>query len=137
MEIADRFLYEYAVLRYVPRIEREEFVNIGLIMMNKRCKWLKGKVYLDETKLKAFNPDYDIDALEKQCGLFERTDVPKDDLPIEEKYRWLTAMKSAVLQTSPSHPGLLIEEGDSYLDCEAIKALMEKEFSRLFKELVG
>lgn len=158
MESPDRWLYEYATIRYVPRIDREEFVNIGLLMLCKRRKWMKGRVEINEDRVKALFPDADIKKLQCQCSLFERNDVPGKDLPIEEKYRWLTAVKSAVLQTSPSHPGLVPmpdkenpasiysdnDAGDmieiyNKTDEDSVEAeiLLEKEFDRLFSELVS
>lgn len=107
MATPDEFLYEYAVVRYVPRVDREEFINIGLIMMCKRRKWLRGEVRLNEERLRAFDPYCDIECLRRQASLFMRGDVPRADIPVEERYRWLTAVKSAVLQVSPSHPGVL------------------------------
>lgn len=128
----DYLLYEYAVIRYVPRIDREEFVNIGLIMMNKRNKWLKAKVMIDETRIRALYPNADIDCLINQSRLFEMKDVPEAGLPVEEKFRWLTAVKSACLQVSPSHPGFLPED-DSDLSADS---RMDREFLRLFSSLV-
>ena len=125
----DNLLYEYAVVRYVPRVDREEFVNIGLIMLNKRNKWMKSMVLLDENRIKALYPDADIDCLKQQSSLFDKTGVPSPSLPIEEQYRWLTAVKSACLQVSPSHPGLLDGEGD-------VREKLEKEFDRLFHSLI-
>lgn len=139
MSAPDNLLYEYALIRYVPRVDREEFVNIGLIMMSKRNKWLKGMVILDEVRLKALYPEADIECLRNQSRLFERNDVPDPELPTEEKYRWLTAVKSACLQVSPSHPGLLIPENQDsqmYEDKAARMHLLEAEFSRLFSALV-
>ena len=131
MAAPDSNLYEYAVIRYVPRVDREEFVNIGLIMMNKRQKWLKALVILDEDRILAWYPKADIECLKNQSRLFEMKNVPQEDLPVEEKYRWLTAVKSACLQLSPSHPGLLVCEDDSDID-----SAMEVEFTRLFTSLV-
>lgn len=125
METADSRLYEYAVVRYVPRVDREEFINIGLLMMSKRRKWLRGEVVIDEKRLKAFDPHVNLDCLRTQASLFTRDDVPSPDIPVEERYRWLTAVKSAVLQVSPSHPGLLASETD-----------LDVEFERLFNDLV-
>ncbi|MCH5242350.1 MAG: DUF3037 domain-containing protein [Muribaculaceae bacterium] len=130
MAAPDDKLYEYAVIRYVPKVDREEFVNIGLIMMNKRHKWLKALVLLDEDRIKALYPKADLECLKNQSRLFEMKDVPAKDLPTEEKYRWLTAVKSASLQVSQSHPGLL------NTDKEAIEYSMEKEFERLFALLI-
>lgn len=127
----DEWLYEYAVVRYVPRIDREEFLNIGLIMMCKRKKWLRGMILIDEERIKSFYPACNLQSLKQQTNLFERKDVPSEDLPVEEKYRWLTAAKSAMLQTSASHPGILsetkVKKGINLLD---------QEFDRLFESLV-
>ena len=131
MAAPDDKLYEYAVIRYVPRVDREEFVNIGLIMMNKRHKWMKALVIIDEERIKSFYPKADIECLKKQSSLFEMKNVPSSELPVEEKYRWLTAVKSACLQVSPSHPGLL--PCAEFVD---INLAMEEEFNRLFTSLV-
>lgn len=122
-EAPDANLYEYAVIRYVPRVEREEFVNIGLIMMCKRRRWLKSEVEIDERRVTALCPGADIELLKYQAGLFTCLDVPSPGLPVEETYRWLTAAKSAILQTSASHPGLSV-------------GTLEATFERLFDELV-
>lgn len=120
---ADANLYEYAVIRYVPRIEREEFMNVGLIMMCKRRRWLKTQLEIDESRIKALCPLADVELLRRQAQLFTHRDVPARDLPVEETYRWLTAAKSAILQTSPSHPGIALDT-------------LEETFARLFSELV-
>lgn len=119
----DANLYEYAVVRYVPRVEREEFVNIGLIMMCKRRRWLKCEIRINEPRILALCPSADIGLLRRQVALFCRRDVPEPGLPVEETYRWLTAAKSAIIQTSQSHPGLS-------------EAPMDDTFSRLLRELV-
>ena len=152
MSVPDNLLYEYAVIRYVPRVDREEFINIGLIMMSKRNRWIKAMVLLDEERIKAIYPKADIDCLHNQSRLFENPDVPEASLPVEEKYRWLTAVKSACLQVSPSHPGILsyaythetttfsVTEGS--FDCDNVSAaisvinLLEEEFTRLFSSLI-
>lgn len=162
MAAPDDLLYEYGVIRYMPRVDREEFVNIGLIMMNKRHRWLKAMVLYDESRLRALYPKADLECLKKQSRLFELNDVPGKDLPVEEKYRWLTAAKSACLQVSPSHPGLLtldkITADKNHTDLSHIdkslqdkdlvdtnpidkskidiSSAMEREFSRLFSLLI-
>ena len=136
MEAPDKWLYEYAVIRYVPRIDRGEFINIGLLMMNKRLKWLKGKVMIDQNRIIAFHPSVDLESLRHQTSLFERNDVPSPELPTEEKYRWLTAEKSAMLQVSPSHPGFLSKDFVSVNKDNSAVELMEEEFQRLFSTLV-
>ena len=120
---ADSILYEYAVIRYVPKVEREEFINIGLIMMCKRRKWLHAELRINKQKILAICPSADLDLLNRQAELFMKKNIPSPDIPIEETYRWLTAAKSAILQTSSSHPGLST-------------APLEETFSNLLKELV-
>lgn len=120
--------YEYAVLRYVPRVEREEFINIGLAMMCKRRRWIKVAILLPEGKLKAMCPDTDCCVLSRQLQAFvdiaegRRKAGPVAQYPVEERFRWISAVKSSVIQTSRPHPGL----------CEDL----EETFERLFKELV-
>lgn len=132
MKAADHFLYEYAVIRYVPRVDREEFINIGLLMICKRQKWLKGKIEIDSSRLLAFDPKANLESIIKQAAMFENTNLPDASLPAEEKYRWLSAVKSSILQTSPSHPGIIIngESADS-------KETLKFEFNRLFADLVS
>lgn len=131
MAIPDEFLYEYSLVRYVPRVDREEFVNIGLVMMCKRRKWLRGEIRLNEARIRAFDPSASIVALASQASFFEQDDVPSKDLPVEERYRWLTAVKSAVLQVSASHPGVIVSPAsDDYEEA------LNGEFERLLRELV-
>lgn len=119
----DYALYEYSIIRYVPRVERGEFLNIGLIMMCKRRKLLISKIKIDEDRIRSLFPYADIPLLRRQAALFECYNVPFPDIPVEESYRWLTAVKSAVLQTSPSHPGIYT-------------STPEETFHRLFSELI-
>ncbi len=123
---ADAALYEYAVIRYVPRVDREEFINVGLLMVCKRRRWMRGTIMLNEERLRAFDPRADVERLKRQLSLFERDDVPERGLPVEERYRWLAAAKSAVIQVSPSHPGLLVPADSD----------PEETFLRLLGELV-
>lgn len=132
MTPSDRYLYEYSVVRYVPRVDREEFINIGLIMMCKRQKWLKGEVSLNLQRIQAFDPEVNLERLFHQLKYIKRMDIPAPDLPVEEKYRWLCAVKSAVIQTSPSHPGLIIPKPEA-LDS---KEILEEEFNRLLSQLI-
>ena len=120
--------YEYAILRYVPRVEREEFINVGLAMMCKRRRWIKVAVLLPEGKLRAMCPDTDHEVLARQLQSFidiaegKREAGPVAQYPVEERFRWISAVKSSVIQTSRPHPGL----------CDNLDAT----FARLFTELV-
>lgn len=126
----ETLVYEYATLRYVPDVERGEFVNIGLMMMCKRLRWMRTKVLIDSERIQAICRDADIELLHNQIRAFEMTDVPSKGLPVEERYRWMAAVKSAIIQTSPSHPGIIC--------CEFTdgKESMERTFDRLFDRLV-
>lgn len=120
----DYSLYEYCTLRYVPRIERGEFVNVGLLMMCKRRRWLKCRVHLDEARISSLGGTLGVETLRRQLAMFENRDILGRDVPVEEVYRWLCAPKNAVLQTSPSHPGIAAD-GD-----------LEATFAALFTLLV-
>ena len=137
MAIPDANLYEYAVVRYVPRVDREEFLNIGLIMMCKRRKWLRGEIRLNEERIKAFYAGAELDSLERQASIFTREDIPSADIPVEERYRWLVAVKSAILQVSPSHPGLLADENPDDIADASAYARLDSEFETLFNDLVS
>ncbi len=120
--------YEYAVLRFVPRVEREEFVNVGLAMMCKRKRWIKVEICIVEDKIKALSPATEIDALARQLQSFvaiaqgNRDAGPVAAYPVEERFRWISAVKSSVIQCSRPHPGLCSD--------------LDATFSRLFNEQV-
>jgi hypothetical protein len=103
----DRHLFEYAVIRVVPRVEREEFLNVGVILLCNKQKFLKMMYHIDKDRLLAFSNNLDHDALEENLSSFQRiaTIGGKDAGPIGEldaasRFRWLTATRSTVVQTS-------------------------------------
>jgi hypothetical protein len=104
--------FEYAVLRVVPRVEREEFVNVGVVLFCKTQRFLEMKHYLDEERLRIVHEDVDINAVQEALRSFERivrgerVAGPIALLDRPERFRWLTAVRSTVLQTSRVHPGL-------------------------------
>lgn len=108
----DKHLYEYAVIRYVPRVEREEFINVGLIMMCKRRRWLRVELWIDERKMAVHDCELTRDELAQQLSAFtligegQREGGSIASLEAEERFRWLTAVKSACVQTSRPHPGI-------------------------------
>lgn len=130
----EKIIYEYCVLRYVADPEREEFVNVGLLMMSKRWRWLRSAVTVDENRLKVLSERADAERLKVQLGVFCRDDVPEKDLPVEERYRWMAAVKSAVIQTSPSHPGLIFYSGET--SCQEVHALLDAKFESLYRRLI-
>ena len=116
------------MIRYVPRVEREEFFNIGLIMMCKSRKWMKVVYQLDLDKLESFCAPHSAGDIERQlCTFTMLADAdpaagPMAQLPVEERFRWLTARKSTCLQTSRPHPGKTSD--------------LEATFARLYSDLV-
>lgn len=106
------YLYEYSVIRYVPAVERDEFINIGLIMMCKKQKWIRMGTFLPQEKIRLFRSELPLESLDNQLSAFtlivnaDAAGGPIAALPVEERFRWLTAAKSSCLQTSRPHPGL-------------------------------
>ena len=123
-------LFEYAVLRVVPRVEREEFLNVGVILFCASQGFLQATCELSETRLTAFvGANLDLPDLRARLRSFERicggraAGGPIGQLPIASRFRWLTAQRSTIIQTSAVHPGL----------CEDAAATL----ARLHLELVG
>ena len=108
----EKYLYEYAVIRVVPRVEREEFFNVGLIMMCKRRRWIRVETLLRPCCAALCTPDVTEERISAQLRQFaaialgQRAAGPIAELPPEERFRWLTAVRSTWLQTSRPHPGL-------------------------------
>lgn len=106
-----KLLYEYAVIRYVPRVEREEFLNVGVIVFCKEQKRVEVLFHIDEQKLKALAPDADVEELRNYLAAFAATaSGKKEGGPIAQedaasRFRWLTAVRSSAIQTSRPHPG--------------------------------
>lgn len=108
----EKHLYEYAVIRVVPRVEREEFLNVGIILFCKRQKFIRVLFKINEGRLLALYSGLDIEQLRINLESFEKIGLGAKDggpiarLEIPERFRWLTAVRSSVIQTSRPHPGL-------------------------------
>ncbi len=115
----ERTLFEYAVIRVVPRVDREEFLNIGIILYCAKQKYLKMLYVIDVHRLQAFDGYLDMDELKEHLCSFERICAadkeggPIAKLDIPSRFRWLTATRSTVLQTSKVHPGLCIDAAET------------------------
>jgi hypothetical protein len=107
----DKQLFEYAVIRVVPRVEREEFLNVGVILFSKKLQFLETKFRINENRIKNFCPEIDIEILQEHLNTFEKIcrgdkdSGPIGKLPLAERFRWLTATRSTIVQTSKTHPG--------------------------------
>jgi Protein of unknown function (DUF3037) len=114
-------LFEYAVIRVVPRVEREEFLNVGVILYCQDLKFLQTKFSVDHQRLLAFFPGLDLEELREHLCAFEKislgaTDggpIARLDLPL--RFRWLTAARSTIVQTSKVHPGLCINAEETLM----------------------
>jgi hypothetical protein len=101
-------IFEYALVRVVPRIDRGEFVNAGVILYSKTYKFLRVQTDLNEQRLLALAPDVDLPAVRAALRAFGRacTDGPLAEQTLGERFRWLTAPRSAIVQPGPVHAGL-------------------------------
>lgn len=123
-----KHLFEYAVVRVVPRVEREEFLNVGLVLYCKQQRYLQTVFHLDRDRLQTLFPALDIDEVQAYLTAFEKISqgskdggpIAKLDLP--SRFRWLTATRSTVVQVSKTHVGF----------CDDL----EKAKQKLFEQLV-
>jgi hypothetical protein len=115
----DNQLFEYAVIRVVPRVDREEFLNVGVILFCKKQNFLEARFQLNEERIRIFCPKLDIEMIEEHLKTIERICRGDKDagpiarLSIAERFRWLTATRSTVVQTSKTHPGFCIDAGET------------------------
>jgi hypothetical protein len=101
-------IFEYALIRVVPRIERGESVNAGVIVYSKTFKFLRTRIELNEGRLKALDPGADVAAIAAALRAFERacSEGPLAEQTLGERFRWLTAPRSAIVQPGPVHAGV-------------------------------
>lgn len=124
----EKHLYDYAVLRVVPKVEREEFINVGLMLFCKRQKYLRIQYQIPTEKIKAFCAAFDLEQLQINLeALVAICEGKKEAGPIaqfekDERFRWITAIKSSSIQTSRPHSGF----SDN----------LDQTFEKLFNELV-
>ena len=104
--------FDYAIVRVIPRIEREEFVNAGVNVHCYALDFLAARVELDEARLIALAPDADLPLVRRHLEAIPRICAggpnagPIGDLPQRERFSWLVAPRSTILQTSPTHSGM-------------------------------
>ncbi|HEY9262140.1 DUF3037 domain-containing protein [Chitinophaga sp.] len=117
----DKHLYEYAVIRVVPSVEREEFLNVGVILYCRQQKFLQAVFTLDEARLHAFSPTTDINTIRPYLEAFveiskgSKAGGPIAKLDIAGRFRWLTATRSSIIQTSKVHPGFCNADAEATL----------------------
>ena len=122
-------LFEYAVVRIVPRVEREEFLNVGVILYCAKQKFLEAEFKVNEKRIRNFCAEINVEEVIEHLTTFENIckgkvqGGPIGRLPIAERFRWLTATRSTTLQTSKVHPGFTKDA--------------EKTLQKLLKQLVS
>ena len=108
----DKVTFEYAIIRLVPKVEREEFFNVGVIVFSRAKKFLAVKYKIDAHKLNCFSKDLDLEAINEYLkawtlvceGAIAGGAIGKLDLV--DRFRWLTASRSTIIQSSETHSGL-------------------------------
>ena len=124
-----RSAYEYALIRIVPRVERGEQINAGVILFCRERRFLAARLKVDAARLRALAPELDIESLREQLGHIPiicaggRSSGPVGTMPAHERFRWLTAPRSAIVQPSSVHVGLCTDPALA--------------LDRLFAQLVG
>ncbi len=120
-------LFEYAVIRVVPCVEREEFINVGVIMFCSTENFLQSKFYINEDKLNLFHLEFSINDIRQRLNAFQKicaggkTGGNIGKMPLASRFRWLTSTRSTVVQISKVHPGL----------CTSAESTFEKLFNQL------
>ena len=106
-----KHLYEYAIIRLVPQVERGEYINIGVILMDVNNDYVGMKYAIDEDRLKAFSSDIDVEMIKEYLAGWLKVCDGKNNggkiggMDLKFRFRWLTANRSTIIQTSPVHPG--------------------------------
>lgn len=107
--------YSYAIVRVVPRVERGECVNVGVVLFVRERRYLAARIEVDPARLLALAPDLDLALVERHLGSFLAicdggpNGGPLADLPPAERFHWLTAPRSTIIQTSPAHVGRTLD----------------------------
>ena len=122
-----KHLFEYAIIRIVPRVEREEFLNVGIILYCKDLKFLDTIYSVNKERLNALCAEVDCHEVEEHLQSFlkiakgEKDGGPIAALDLPSRFRWLTATRSTIIQTSKVHPGF----------CEDPNETLQKLYTKL------
>jgi len=125
--VPERSSFDYALVRVVPQVEREEFVNVGLILFCRTRRFLDVRMAPDWQRLRALAPGLDVDTVRDELDIFARIcgggaeAGPVGELSQAERFHWLTHPRSTTIQVSSVHCGL----------CTDPQAALESLFSRL------
>ena len=129
----ERYVFDYAVVRVVPRVDRGEFVNAGVILFSSTRGYLDCRIHLDRARLLALDPTADVDAFESYLATIPKVCAGGGEagsigtLSQRERFHWLVAPRSTAIQTSQVHSGVHHD-----LDA-ALDSLFEKLVRRVEK----
>lgn len=110
-----RLVFDYALLRAVPRVDRGESVNVGVLLYCQAADFLQAAVHLDPGRLRALDPDVDLEAVRGAAEAVQRTCTgagPAGATSLGARFRWLTAPRSTVVHAGPVHSGLTSAPAD-------------------------
>lgn len=108
----DRLLYDYAIIRVVPKVDREEFINVGAIVSCGTKKFLEARIEIDEKRLRAIDSTLDLELISDHLAVIPLVCAGGPEsgaigqLPHRERFHWLVAPRSTIVQTSRVHTGL-------------------------------
>ncbi|HEY0073475.1 MAG TPA: DUF3037 domain-containing protein [Abditibacteriaceae bacterium] len=106
------FSFDYAVIRIVPRVEREEFLNAGIVLYGATQRFLQAQVEVDKARLAAFAPWMEIEEIEEHLAAIPlickggKESGPVGLMEQRARFHWLVAPRSTIVQTSPAHSGM-------------------------------
>ena len=107
----EKILYEYAILRLVPKVEREEFINIGVILFSTQELYLHVTYFINSERINAFCHELDLDFIDSNLNALSKIaegihpESAISEFDVAERFRWLTAVRSSSIQSSRPHPG--------------------------------
>src|SRR5215470_11095302 len=107
----DQWTYDYAIIRVVPKVEREEFINVGVLVSCPARKFLEARIELDEQRLRALDPTLDVESIRTHLAAILAICAggaqagPIGQFTQRERFHWLVAPRSTIIQTSPVHTG--------------------------------
>ena len=125
----EKNLFEYAIVKIIPRVERGECLNVCVVLFCKKSKYLKAKFGFNEQRILQAFPWADVHDIEQHLQAFEQICIGNNQpgtiasLDVQSRFKWLTAKRSTVIQTSETHPGF----------CTNVDLKLEQ----LFNELVA
>lgn len=107
----EQLIFEYAVIRIMPRVDRGELLNVGVVLFCKSRKFLQSRIRVDEQRISALFPEIDMEEIKEHLQAFDHICKGEQNaegiaaLDTQSRFKWLTAKRSTVIQTSEVHPG--------------------------------